>query len=154
MNGATLLISVLRKSRDRNWDNQPYLFLVFRLVLRRHVFRLVMAAPLLESVTMELVLSKNDAIDLLGWEHAEELVVIALQDLLQLYLLTVALLDSLLEGSLIGRLALTRLLHLIINLALLLLHLPVEREEPLGFLGRELCLLRDILLHIGLELLG
>lgn len=113
-----------------------------------------MAAPLLESVTMELVLSKNDAIDLLGWEHAEELVVIALQDLLQLYLLTVALLDSLLEGSLIGRLALTRLLHLIINLALLLLHLPVEREEPLGFLGRELCLLRDILLHIGLELLG
>ena len=113
-----------------------------------------MTAPLLESVTMELVLSKNDAIDLLGWEHAEELVVIALQDLLQLYLLTVALLDSLLEGSLIGRLALTRLLHLIINLALLLLHLPVEREEPLGFLGRELCLLRDILLHIGLELLG
>ena len=69
-----------------------------------------MAAPLLECVTMELVLSKNDAIDLLGWEHAEELVVIALQDLLQLYLLTVALLDSLLEGSLIGRLALTRLL--------------------------------------------
>ena len=113
-----------------------------------------MTAPLLESVTMELVLSKNDAIDLLGWEHAEELVVIALQNLLQLYLLTVALLDSLLEGSLIGRLTLTRLLHLIINLALLLLHLPVEREEPLGFLGRELCLLRDILLHIGPELLG
>ena len=114
----------------------------------------MMTAPLLEGITMEFVLGKNDAIDFLGWEHAEELVVIALQNLLQLYLLTVALLDSLLEGSLIGRLALTRLLHLIINLALLLLHLPVEREEPLGFLGCELCLLRDILLHIGLELLG
>ena len=60
-----------------------------------------MAAPLLESVTMELVLSKNDAIDLLGWEHAEELVVIALQDLLQLYLLTVALLDRK-EASSVG----------------------------------------------------
>ena len=113
----------------------------------------MMTAPLLEGITMKFVLGENDAIDFLGWEHAEELVVIALQNLLQLYLLTVALLDSLLEGSLVSRLVLTSLLHLIINLALLLLHLPIEREEFLGFLRRELCLFRDILLHIGLELL-
>ena len=113
----------------------------------------MMAAPLLEGIAMELVFGEDDTIDFLGREDAEEFVVIALQHLLQLYLLTVALLDSLLEGSLVGRLALTRLLHLIINLALLLLHLPIEREEFLGFLRRELCLFRDILLHIGLELL-
>ena len=113
----------------------------------------MMAAPLLEGIAMELVFGEDDTIDFLGREDAEEFVVIALQHLLQLYLLTVALLDSLLEGSLIGRFVLTRLLHLIINLALLLLHLPIEREEFLGFLRRELCLFRDILLHIGLELL-
>ena len=113
----------------------------------------MMAAPLLEGIAMELVLSEDDPIDFLGREDAEEFVVIALQHLLQLYLLTVALLDSLLEGSLVSRLVLTSLLHLIINLALFLLHLPVEREEFLGFLRRELCLFRDILLHIGLELL-
>lgn len=113
----------------------------------------MMAAPLLEGIAMELVFGEDDPIDFLGREDAEEFVVIALQHLLQLYLLTVALLDSLLEGNLVGRLVLTSLLHLIINLALLLLHLPVEREEFLGFLGRELCLFRDILLHIGLELL-
>lgn len=113
----------------------------------------MMTAPLLEGIAMELVLGEDDPIDFLGREDAEEFVVIALQHLLQLYLLTVALLDSLLEGNLVGRLVLTSLLHLIINLALLLLHLPVEREEFLGFLGRELCLFRDILLHIGLELL-
>ena len=113
----------------------------------------MMAAPLLEGIAMELVLGEDDTIDFLGREDAEEFVVIALQHLLQLYLLTVALLDSLLEGSLVSRLVLTSLLHLIINLALLLLHLPIEREEFLGFLRRELCLFRDILLHIGLELL-
>ena len=113
----------------------------------------MMAAPLLEGIAMELVLGEDDTIDFLGREDAEEFVVIALQHLLQLYLLTVALLDSLLEGSLVSRLVLTSLLHLIINLALFLLHLPVEREEFLGFLRRELCLFRDILLHIGLELL-
>ena len=113
----------------------------------------MMAAPLLEGIAMELVFGEDDTIDFLGREDAEEFVVIALQHLLQLYLLTVALLDSLLEGSLVSRLVLTSLLHLIINLALLLLHLPIEREEFLGFLGRELCLFRDILLHIGLELL-
>ena len=113
----------------------------------------MMAAPLLEGIAMELVFGEDDTIDFLGREDAEEFVVIALQHLLQLYLLTVALLDSLLEGSLVSRLVLTSLLHLIINLALLLLHLPVEREEFLGFLRRELCLFRDILLHIGLELL-
>ena len=113
----------------------------------------MMAAPLLEGIAMELVLGEDDPIDFLGREDAEEFVVIALQHLLQLYLLTVALLDSLLEGSLVSRLVLTSLLHLIINLALFLLHLPVEREEFLGFLRRELCLFRDILLHIGLELL-
>ena len=113
----------------------------------------MMAAPLLEGIAMELVLGEDDPIDFLGKEDAEEFVVIALQHLLQLYLLTVALLDSLLEGSLVSRLVLTSLLHLIINLALFLLHLPVEREEFLGFLRRELCLFRDILLHIGLELL-
>ena len=113
----------------------------------------MMAAPLLEGIAMELVFGEDDTIDFLGREDAEEFVVIALQHLLQLYLLTVALLDSLLEGSLVSRLVLTSLLHLIINLALFLLHLPVEREEFLGFLRRELCLFRDILLHIGLELL-
>ena len=113
----------------------------------------MMAAPLLEGIAMELVFGEDDTIDFLGREDAEEFVVIALQHLLQFYLLTVALLDSLLEGSLVSRLVLTSLLHLIINLALFLLHLPVEREEFLGFLGRELCLFRDILLHIGLELL-
>ena len=113
----------------------------------------MMAAPLLEGIAMELVFGEDDTIDFLGREDAEEFVVIALQHLLQLYLLTVALLDSLLKGSLVSRLVLTSLLHLIINLALFLLHLPVEREEFLGFLGRELCLFRDILLHIGLELL-
>ena len=113
----------------------------------------MMAAPLLEGIAMELVLGEDDTIDFLGREDAEEFVVIALQHLLQFYLLTVALLDSLLEGSLVSRLVLTSLLHLIINLALFLLHLPVEREEFLGFLRRELCLFRDILLHIGLELL-
>ena len=113
----------------------------------------MMAAPLLEGIAMELVFCEDDTIDFLGREDAEEFVVIALQHLLQLYLLTVALLDSLLEGSLVSRLVLTSLLHLIINLALFLLHLPVEREEFLGFLRRELCLFRDILLHIGLELL-
>ena len=113
----------------------------------------MMAAPLLEGIAMELVFGEDDTIDFLGREDAEEFVVIALQHLLQLYLLTVALLYSLLEGSLVSRLVLTSLLHLIINLALLLLHLPVEREEFLGFLRRELCLFRDILLHIGLELL-
>ena len=113
----------------------------------------MMTAPLLEGIAMELVLGEDDPIDFLGREDAEEFVVIALQHLLQLYLLTVALLDSLLEGSLVSRLVLTSLLHLIINLALLLLHLPIEREEFLGFLRRELCLFRDILLHIGLELL-
>ena len=113
----------------------------------------MMAAPLLEGIAMELVFGEDDTIDFLGREDAEEFVVIALQHLLQLYLLTVALLDSLLEGNLVGRLVLTSLLHLIINLALLLLHLPIEREEFLGFLRRELCLFRDILLHIGLELL-
>ena len=113
----------------------------------------MMAAPLLEGIAMELVFGEDDTIDFLGREDAEEFVVIALQHLLQLYLLTVALLDSLLEGSLVSRLVLTSLLHLIINLALLLLHLPIEREEFLGFLRRELCLFRDILLHIGLELL-
>ena len=113
----------------------------------------MMAAPLLEGIAMELVFGEDDTIDFLGREDAEEFVVIALQHLLQFYLLTVALLDSLLEGSLVSRLVLTSLLHLIINLALLLLHLPIEREEFLGFLRRELCLFRDILLHIGLELL-
>ena len=113
----------------------------------------MMTAPLLEGIAMELVFGEDDTIDFLGREDAEEFVVIALQHLLQLYLLTVALLDSLLEGSLVSRLVLTSLLHLIINLALLLLHLPIEREEFLGFLRRELCLFRDILLHIGLELL-
>ena len=113
----------------------------------------MMAAPLLEGIAMELVFGEDDTIDFLGREDAEEFVVIALQHLLQLYLLTVALLDSLLEGSLVCRLVLTSLLHLIINLALFLLHLPIEREEFLGFLRRELCLFRDILLHIGLELL-
>ena len=113
----------------------------------------MMAAPLLEGIAMELVFGEDDTIDFLGREDAEEFVVIALQHLLQFYLLTVALLDSLLKGSLVSRLVLTSLLHLIINLALFLLHLPVEREEFLGFLGRELCLFRDILLHIGLELL-
>ena len=113
----------------------------------------MMAAPLLEGIAMELVFGEDDTIDFLGREDAEEFVVIALQHLLQFYLLTVALLDSLLKGSLVNRLVLTSLLHLIINLALFLLHLPVEREEFLGFLRRELCLFRDILLHIGLELL-
>ena len=82
----------------------------------------MMAAPLLEGIAMELVLSEDDPIDFLGREDAEEFVVIALQHLLQLYLLTVALLDSLLEGSLVSRLVLTSLLHLIIKKPLLSYH--------------------------------
>ena len=65
----------------------------------------------------------------------------------------IALLHCLATGFLIGRLVLAKLLHLLIDDALLALHLAIEGEELSSLVGSKASLLSDELLKIGLELL-
>ena len=103
---------------------------------------------------MELVLGNDHIVDLGGRKHLEELIVISLYDATLLQFQLIALLYGLLTSCLVGRLVPTHILHLIPDGALLLLHLPVKREELGSLFGCQRSLLGDKLLHVGLELLG
>ena len=102
---------------------------------------------------MVIILGLDDIKNLRGRHHAEELVVIGLLDTLQLQFHLIALLDHLLTGSLISRFDPHIITHLVIERALLLLHLPEKGEESGSLLRCETSLLGDILLQISLVLL-
>ena len=110
-------------------------------------------APVPEGTAMEAILGLDDIIDLGGGQHAEELVVIGLLDVLQLNLIDIALLHALLTLSLIDGFDLALLLDLTLDGALLLVHLTKQREELGGLFRRETGFLGDKLLHLRLELL-
>ena len=78
---------------------------------------------------------------------------ITLTDALLLEFEFVALLNSLPTCFLVGGLVFTQFLHLLIDCALLTLHLTVDGEELRCLVGCETGLLSDKLLEIGLELL-
>lgn len=99
------------------------------------------------------VLSPDDVKDLRGRYHTKELVVIGLLDALQLQLYLIVLLNHFLTSCFVGRFDPDILTHLVIECALLLLHLSQKREESGSLLGRQTSFLGDILFQIGLILL-
>lgn len=103
---------------------------------------------------METVLSLDDIVDLGCGQHLKELHVITLSDATLFELEFIALLHSLPTGLLVSRLVLTQLLHLLIDDALLTLHLTIDGEELGCLIGSEIGLRRHKLLKSGLELLG
>ena len=117
------------------------------------MFFVFVLTPVPEGASMETILGLDDIIDLRGGQHAEELVVIGLLDVLQLNLIDIALLHALLTLGLIDGLDLALLLDLTLDGALLLVHLTKQREELGGLFRRETGLLGDKLLHLRLELL-
>ena len=110
--------------------------------------------PLLEHTAMETVFGLDNIKDLAGTDYTEEFLVVGLQKFLLLHLNLVLRLDGLAAAVFGVRFLAAQLARLVEELALLGLHLPIERQES-GLLSRgEPGLLDNEIFKVLLKLFG